>query len=118
MNAKRGRVPDGKIPIFSYDGECRGHVPVGRAERLERAGFARLVKRRTGQPMRCLMLRREQDPKAAGARDYVGQRYSFLEKLENDLHAWELKRLGRGNSWRSIFMQVVTDCLVNQGASA
>gem|GEM_PF-6130710 len=40
-----------------------------------------------------------------------GNKYSYLEHFECGSVAWQLKRLGKGDELRSIFLQVVTDCL-------
>lgn len=115
---RRRGVFNGKIPVYSCDNEPRGHMLLARAEKLAAEGFVRLVRHRKGHINCCIQLRGPKDAQSLGVRNYNGQRYSFLEKLDNDLHAWELKRLGRGNSWRPIFTQVLTDCLVKQGAPA
>ena len=43
--------------------------------------------------------------------DYLGTRYSFREHLDNGYIAWTLRRLGKGDEFRPIFLRVVTVCL-------
>jgi hypothetical protein len=44
----------------------------------------------------------------------IGTRYCYREYLNIGRVCWSLKRLGRGDELRPIFLQVLTDCLVWQ----
>ncbi len=111
--------PVGRIPLFGSDNDLRDWITLGRAAKLEAAGLARVVRNRKKQPVRCLMLLRKGEPRPLQARNYIGQKYHERERLNNlspGLWPWRLKRLGRGNELRPIFLRVLTDCLVEARA--
>ena len=43
-----------------------------------------------------------------------GTRYSFREHFDTGTVAWTLKRLGKGDELRPIFMTVLTDCMAKR----
>lgn len=108
-----------RIPVYRADGRLHDQVTERGLERLEAAGLiARVVRHRKGHINRAILVMRPgEEPMRRTA--YLGTRYSFEDRLEHG-RCWDLKRLG-GARWgtnyapdevRSIFLQVVTDCLV------
>lgn len=109
--------PNGRrIPLYSADNELRAWIPQRRAVQLERDGIARLVRHKKGYINRCILHLRPGDPKPIEPRQHQGTRYSFRQKLDNNLRCWKLKKLGHGDELRPIFLQVVSDCVVQQPA--
>jgi hypothetical protein len=101
-----------KIPLYSADGELRDWITQGRLARLQAAGLiARVVRHRKGHINRAIMFRRPGEGRPAQVNDYAGTRYSFREHLDNGFLCWRLRRLGRGDELRPIFLTVVTDCM-------
>jgi hypothetical protein len=100
------------IPLYAADGELRDWISERRMARLDKLGLIRIVRHKKGRVARCILHRRSGDPKTMEASDYVGTRYSYQEHLENGYIAWALRRLGRGDELRPVFLQVVSDCLV------
>ena len=81
--------------------------------RMDRLGLIRIVRHKKGHVARCILHRRQDAPKPLKPADYLGTQYSFREHLEGGHLAWSLKRLGHGDELRPLFLQVVTDCMVN-----
>jgi len=86
-----------------------------RLARLEAAGLiARVVRHPKGHINRAILFRRPGEGGAVQLRQYMGTRYSFREHLDNGRLCWKLRRLGRGNELRSIFLTVVAECMASQ----
>ncbi|MBI4902887.1 MAG: hypothetical protein HY820_04580 [Acidobacteria bacterium] len=105
-------MPNG-IPLYTAEGELADRISEQRMTRLERLGLIQVVRHKKGRIARCILLRRPDAPNPMKAADYLGTRYSFREHLEGGHIAWSLKKLGHGDELRPVFLQVVTDCLVN-----
>ena len=102
------------IPLYNSHGELQEKITEQRLTRLHALGLiARIVRHRKGHVNRAVMFRREGEVRGANLKDCPGTKYSFLEHLEGGHIAWSMKRLGHGDELRSVFLQVVTDCLVN-----
>jgi|SRR5579884_660422 hypothetical protein len=107
--------PKGKIPLYTADNELRDWITEGRLSRLQRAGLiARVVRHRKGYINRAVMFRRPGEGRPAQVSDYIGTRYSFQEHLDNGRFCWRLRRLGRGDELRPIFLTVVTECMASR----
>jgi len=104
--------PKDKIPLYSADNELRDWIGPKRAARLESLGLARIVRHTKGHVNRCILHRRPGDPKLMKPSNYLGTRYSYQEHLDNGYIAWALRRLGKGDELRPVFLRVVSDCLV------
>ncbi|MCX6620642.1 MAG: hypothetical protein NTY38_06120 [Acidobacteria bacterium] len=100
-----------EIPLYKADGELCDWITPARMDRLEKLELIQIVRHKKGHVSRCILRQRPGDPPPARLADYVGTRYSFREHLENGHLCWRLRRLGREDELRPIFMQVVTDCL-------
>lgn len=103
---------DRRIPLYSADNELRAWIPYRRAEQIAREGIGRLVRHKKGHVSRCILHRRSGDPKQVSVENYQGTRYSYRQKLDNNLRCWKLKKLGPGDELRPVFLRVLTDCLV------
>lgn len=99
------------IPLYSFDGGLLDWISEPRMERLDRLGLIKIVRHKKGHVARCIMHRRPGDPKLVRLEDYLGTRYSFKEHLDNGHLCWRLRRLGRGNELRPIFLAVVSECM-------
>ena len=101
-----------QIPIFSAAGRPLDAVPVRVFERMQDDGrVARVVRRRDGTIARAYLRPRDASEMPAKISSYMGQRYSYLERLPSG-QTWVLRRLGRGSELRPIFLQVLSECLV------
>jgi hypothetical protein len=100
-----------EIPLYKFDGELCDWITPARMARLEKLDLIQIVRHKKGHVSRCVLRQRPGDPPPAQLTDYIGTRYSFREHLENGHICWRLRRLGRGQELRPIFLQVVTDCL-------
>jgi hypothetical protein len=101
-----------KIPLYSADGELREWVTEQRLAKYQAQGrIARVIRHRKGYINRAILFGRPGE-KLFQPGDYVGTRYSYPEYLENGYIAWALRRLGRGDEFRPLFLRVVSDCLV------
>jgi len=61
--------------------------------------------------LKAIFARQADGAAAFAAHLRAGTRYSFREHLDNGYLCWKLRRLGRGDELRPIFLQVVSDCL-------
>ncbi len=114
-----------QIPLYSYDLVFRGVVPERRILKLERDGIAKVIRNRTGHMTRAVLRKRPGDPEPTTLQDYMGQGYSFKQRLNNGHRPWALKPLGHRFSRtdecieyhlapecaRPIFLRVLLDCL-------
>src|SRR5664279_1722133 len=106
------------IPLYSHDFAILDFINEKRALRLEKAGYAKLV-RHKGHVNRVVLYRRPDDPQATTVRQYMGTDYSFEQPLGDGHHCWKLRPLQGGNAEsllappevRPIFLRVVLDCL-------
>lgn len=104
-------MPD-RIPLYTSDGELSGWISEQRLARLQAAGLiARVVRHRKGHINRAILFRRPGEGRATELKDYLGTRYSFREHLDNGYLCWRLRRLGRGDELRPIFLAVVAECM-------
>lgn len=99
------------IPYYDTDGKPRGYRTREAAERLLANEVVTAVYGRKGH-IKAIFLRQPDGSSAVQRGLPGGSRYSFREHLENGHLTWRLKKLGRGDELRPIFLQVVTDCLV------
>ena len=101
------------IPIYSADHELREWVTVQGLGRMQAQGLIDKVvqRKKTGQITRAYRFRREDDPKPSSTNDYVGTPYSYRERLGDGHRIWRLKKLGKKDELRPLFMKVVADCI-------
>lgn len=99
-----------QIPLFTSDGRSMGFRSKETAQRLIANGLVTAVYGRKGH-LKALHSKRSDGSPSVEANAPAGTRYSFREHLECGKVAWKLKRLGKGDELRPIFMAVVTDCL-------
>ena len=99
------------IPLYTAEGELCDWISEQRMARLERLGLIQVVRHKKGRVARCILHRRPGDPKPVRLTDYLGTRYSLREHLDNGRLCWRLRRLGRGDELRPVFLAVVTGCM-------
>ena len=105
-----------QIPYYAPDGTSLGFRSLAAAKRLVAGGFVKPSYGRKGH-LKAIWLRREDGSNPVETRAPAGTRYSFLENLDHG-RCWKLRRLDRKDedgvefSTRSIFVQVLADCLV------
>ena len=104
---------DKPIPYYAPDGTSRGFRSPECARRLLEAGQATAIYGRKGH-LKAIFARQADGSAAVGARLRPGARYSFREHLDNGRLCWKLRRLGRGNELRPIFLAVVAECIVSR----
>jgi hypothetical protein len=101
------------IPCYATDGTSRGLRSPECARRLIEAGLVTPVYGRKGH-LRAIFARCEDGSPAVRDQLPLGTRYSFREHLDNGYPCWKLRRLGRGDELRPIFLAVVADCMAAQ----
>ena len=114
MTTKKNHAlrPKGHVPLYGADNALRNWIRPDRAERMEREGLVRVTRRRKdSRIVRCSLHARPSDPSALRRTAYQGTKYHFLEHLSDGHALWQLKRLGKSDELRPIFLRVVTDCL-------
>jgi len=98
------------IPYYSADGKPRGFRSHDAAQRLIQAGLVSAAYGRKGH-LRGIFARRADGSSAVEAGLRPGTRYSYREHLETGRIAWALKKLGKRNELRPMFLRIVADCL-------
>jgi len=110
-HAGRGAVLS-QIPVYSAAGRRIDYASERELAQLEARGLlARIVRRRDGSPARAYLRPRDGLESPGRLSAYMGQRYSYIQHLQCG-QTWVLRRLGRGDELRPIFLQVLTECLV------
>ena len=102
-----------QIPMYASDGRSLGFRSMVSALRLIANGFVEPVYGRKGH-LKAIHSKQPDGASAVTAQIRTGTPYSFRERLESGRTAWRLKRLGKGDELRPIFLAVVTDCLARQ----
>jgi hypothetical protein len=97
--------------MYSADGRSLGFRSLDSARRLIANGFVEAVYGRKGH-LKAIHAKQPDGASAITTRVPTGTRYSFWERLDNGTVAWRLKRLGKGDELRPVFLTVVSDCLV------
>ena len=105
------------IPFYAPDGASLGKRTLDAAKRLVAGGFVKPSYGRKGH-LKAIWLRKEDGSNPVETRAPGGTRYSFLQNLDNG-RCWKLRRVdgrdddGRPVDTRSVFLQVLRDCLVS-----
>jgi len=105
-------APDKPIPYYAADGTSRGFRSPECARRFLDAGLVTAVYGRKGH-LKAIFARHADGSSAVEASLRPGTRYSFREHLDNGHLCWKLRRLGRGEELRPIFLAVVADCMTS-----
>lgn len=104
------RTSKDQYPLYSADGTPLGYRSREATQRLLAGGFVTPAFGRKGH-LKAIFLRRGDGSTPVEVSAPAGTTYSFRERLEQGHFVWQLKRLGKGNELRPVFLQVVTDCL-------
>lgn len=99
-----------QIPMYAADGRSLGFRSLESAKRLIANGLVDAVYGRKGH-LRAIHSKQPDGASAVETHARTGTRYSFRERFDCGTVAWRLKRLGKGDELRPIFLQVVSDCL-------
>ena len=99
------------IPLYTADRELTDWISKQQAIRLERLALVQAVRHRKGRVARCILRRRPGDPRPVRLSDYLGTRYSFLQRPYNGGQCWRLRRLGCGDElWSPPCRMSVPNC--------
>lgn len=101
-----------QIPMYASDGKSLGFRSLESAKRLIANGLVDAIYGRKGH-LKAVHAKHPDGASAVETHARTGTRYSFRERFDCGTVAWKLKRLGKGDELRPIFLQVVTDCLAN-----
>jgi hypothetical protein len=106
-----------QIPLYASDGNSLGFRSIEAAKRLIAGGYVKPAYGRKGH-LKAVWLLQEDGSNPVETHAQAGTRYSFLQNLDNGQRCWKLRRVdGRDDDGlpvitRSVFFQVVADCLV------
>lgn len=100
------------IPLYAADGASWGFRTLAAAQQLIANGLVDPVYGRKGH-LKAIFSKKAEGPSVIEGGVPRGTRYSFPTRIESGPLVWKLKRLGKKDELRSLFQQVVTDCLVN-----
>ena len=96
--------------MCASDGRSLGFCSLESARRLIANGFVEAVYGRKGH-LKTIHAKQPDGASAVATRVPTGARYSFRERLDNGTVAWRLRRLGKGDELRPVFLTVASDCL-------
>ena len=99
----------GMIPLYTAEGELQDWISEQRMARLDGLGLIRVVRHKKGRVSRCILHQRPGDPRPVKLSDYLGTRYSYLDRLESGHLVWTLRKLNDAEL-DSVLLQVVKDC--------
>ena len=106
-----------QIPLYASDGTSLGFRLIDAAKRLIAGGHVKPANGRKGH-LRAVWLLQEDGGNPVETHAQSGTRYSFLQNLDSGSRCWKFRRVdGRDDdgvpvTTRSVFQQVVADCLV------
>ena len=106
-----------QIPYYAPDGSSMGFRSIEAARRLIAGGYVKPAYGRKGH-LKAIWLLQNDGGNAIETHPRAGSRYSFREVLDSGLRCWKLRRVdgldddGVAVNTRSIFLQVLRDCLV------
>jgi len=98
------------IPYYDADGKPRGFRTLEAARRLLANEVVTACYGRKGH-IKAIFLRKADGSNVVQAEITGGTHYSFREHFDCGRVAWSLKRLGKGDELRPIFLAVVADCM-------
>ncbi len=101
------------IPIYAADGTPMGYRSSESARRLLTLDLVSPAYGRKGH-LKAIFAKKGDGSSAVQSSAPGGTQYSFRERLDSGPLAWKLKRLGKGDELRPIFLQVVADCVVKE----
>lgn len=101
-----------QIPFYAADGTPMGYRSSESARRLLDLDLVSPAYGRKGH-LKAIFAKRRDGSSAVERTVRGGTRYSYRERLESGPLAWKLKKLGKQDELRPIFLQVVADCMVN-----
>ncbi len=101
------------IPIYAADGTPWGFRSLETAQRLIANGIVSPAYGRKGH-LKAIFSKKVDGSSAVEQTGPRGSQYSFQHRLESGRLAWKLKKLGKGEELRPLFLQVVTDCLASR----
>lgn len=99
------------IAYYDAEGRPRGFRTLEAARRLITNEIATACYGRK-RHIKAIFMRKADGGNAVQAQAAPGTKYSFREHLDSGHVAWSMRRLGKGNELRPIFLAVLTDCLV------
>jgi hypothetical protein len=105
-----------QIPLYAFDGTSLGFRSLEAAKRLIEGGYVKPAYGRKGH-LKAIWLRPE-DGGSPETQARTGTRYSVLQNLGDGGRCWKFRRVdlrdddGMPVTTRSVFFQVVADCLV------
>ncbi len=103
-----------EYPLFSATGCPLGFRSREATARLLAGDHVRPIFGRKGH-LRAIVLPKKDGEHPIKNAPQLGPKYSYRRRLENNHSVWELKKLGKGDELRPLFMQVVMDCSTFSG---
>ncbi|HWR52108.1 MAG TPA: hypothetical protein VN428_13440 [Bryobacteraceae bacterium] len=98
-----------QIPYYTCDGKPLGYRTIECVERWLAENRVTAVYGRKGHIKAIYHPKRDGDS-AVDRTPHAGTQYSFRERLDNGHRNWTLKRIGKGNELRPVFLAVVAGC--------
>jgi len=99
------------IPYYDAEGRPRGYRTHEAARRLLANEIVTAIYGRKGH-IKAIFAKQADGACAVQEHLPSGTRYSFRQHLDSGHVTWAMKRLGKGDELRPIFLTVLTDCMV------
>ena len=101
-----------QIAFYAADGTPMGYRSPESAQRLLSLDLVSPAYGRKGH-LKAIFARKGDGSSSVEQSAHSGTQYSFRERLESGPLVWKLKKLGKRDELRPIFLQVVTDCMAS-----
>ena len=98
-----------QIPFYAADGTPMGYRSPESARRLLDLDLVSAAYGRKGH-LKAIFAKRRDGSSSVEQTVRGSTRYSYRERLASGAHAWKLKKLGKRDELRPIFLAVVTGC--------
>ena len=99
-----------EYPLFSATGRPLGFRSREATSRLLGGNHVRPIFGRKGR-LKAIVLPKKDGSHPIKNSPQLGEKYSYRRRLDNNHSVWELKRLGKGDELRPLFVKVLTECL-------
>ena len=98
-----------QIPFYAADGTPMGYRSPESARRLLDLDLVSPAYGRKGH-LKAIFAKRRDGSSSVEQTVRGGAHYSYRERLQSGSLTWKLKRLGKGDELRPLFLAVVADC--------
>ena len=106
-----------EYPLFSATGSPLGFRSKEATARLLAGDHVRPIFGRKGR-LKAIVLPKKDGSHPIKNSPELGPKFSYRRRLKNHHSVWELKKLGKGDEMRPMFVRVLADCLTTSASDS